>query len=185
MTDYSDLTNRKIQLYFGSNYLFDRGLSHPQVVEILSEHEEDLRLLSSVVDQAQVDLWRKIFNEAQRLLAEGKTYQEVISQVSSVGVDAEIVEFICNTWYNVKALYAENTIESQTNIWEGIQWVVICSIGAILVFYFNASLFSKIIWSIGLLTALITWIYGLKQKRLAKELKKILEEDYSKFDKLI
>ena len=185
MTEYSELTKRKIQLYFASNYLFERGKSHPQVVEILSDCEEDPGLLSSIVDQAQVDLWRKIFNEAQQLLAEGKTYPEVISKVKSVGVDDEVVDFICNTWYNVKASYAENAIESQANISEGIQWVVICSIGAILVFYFNASLFHKVIWSVGLLAALVTWAYGLKQKKLAKELKKILEDDYSKFDKLI
>ena len=185
MEEYSELTKRKIQLYFGANYLYARGKSHPQVVTLLAEFEDDRELLVSIADAAMADKWRTIFNETQRLISIGNNYKEVVAKVSPMESDPEIVNFICNIWYNVQSLYAESEIESPTNIWEGIQWTLICSMGLVAMFYFNSSLFSKIVWSFGLIAALITWLYGLRQKKLTKEIKKILEEDYSKFGGLI
>ena len=184
MEEYSDLTKRKVRLYFAANYLFAQGNSYPQVIEILSEHETDVNLLGSIVDAAMVDKWRKIFNDVQRLIAEGKNYQEVIDIVTPLENDPEIVRFICNTWFDVQAVYAENAIEFKTNIWDGIQWIVICALGLAAMFYFDRSLIGKIVWGLGLLGAIITRIYGMHQRRLATRLKKILEEDYFIFDKV-
>ncbi len=185
MNEYSELTKNKIQLYFASNYLFEHGKSHPQVVEILSDYEPNTDLLVDIVDQAMQDKWRKIYNEAQRLFSENKTYQEVFDLVSQGESDHEIVHFICDSWYRVKTFYVENLVESRTNILEGIQWVIICTLGVVAVFYFKTFWVSKIVWIAGLVAALITWIYGLQQKKLANGVKKILEEDYSKLERLI
>lgn len=185
MNEYSEVTKQKIRLYFAANYLFDRGKSHPQVVEILSQYDGNNELLVSVVDAAMVDHWRKIFNDTQRLISEGKIYQEVFDHAKSMENDEEIIHFICNTWYRVQTLYIENVIESRTNLWDGTKWLGICSIGLVAAVYLNFSLVAKIIWGLGLFAALITWLYGLQQKNLAKGLKKILEEDYTKFEKLI
>lgn len=185
MREYSDIAKRKIQLYFASNYLFEHGKSHPQVVEILSAHEDDQVLLTHVVDQAMKDKWREVFNEAQRLFSENKTYQEVIDRVSPLESDPEIIHFICEKWYVVKMLYADNFVESSTNIWEGIQGVIICTLGAAAVFYFNANIISKILWPVGLVVSMILWLYGLHQKKLAAAVRQIIEEDYAKLDKLV
>jgi hypothetical protein len=112
-------------------------------------------------------------------------YHEIFDAVQSVEPDQEIVHFICNSWYRVQTIYMENFVESGANISEGIQWLVISAIGLIAVFYFKWSLASKIIWGLAFVAALITWLYGLKQQRLARGLKRILEMDYGEFDKLI
>ena len=185
MDEYSEQAKRKIQLYFAANYLYARGKSHPQVVEMLSEFEKDRNFIVDVADAAMYDKWRLIFNEIQRLISLEYNYDQVINVVSSMESDREILHFIYNLWYNIQAIYAEHTIESPTNIFEGIQGFIICSTGLAAMICFDASLFSKIIWSIGAVAALITWIYGLHQKKLAREIRVILEKDYTKFNKLI
>lgn len=181
---YSDLTKRKIQLYYTSDYLFAHGKSHPQVVRILSEYEPDIRLLTEMADEAMADKWRKIFNEAQRLFSEGKTYGEVMDELKCMEADDEIVHFICNSWYNVKTLYVDHLIDSGTNITEGIEGVILCSIGVCAVFYFDAFLLSKIVWTGSLLVSLVTWLYGLWQKRFVKRIKRIIDEDYTQLSDL-
>jgi hypothetical protein len=185
MEEYSELTKRKIQLYFGANYLYAQGKSHPQVVEILAKFEHDHELLVSVADAAMQDKWRIVFNEVQKLISVGKNYEEVFKEVTPLESDPEILHFIYNHWYKIQSIYAENIIESSTNIWDGIQWTVICIIGLIAMIYFDRSVLSKIIWGLGLVASIITWIYGLHQKKLAKEIQHILEKDYTKFSNLI
>jgi Flp pilus assembly protein TadB len=185
MNQYSELTHRKIKLYFAANYLFSQGKSHPQAIEILSEYEPDPQLLESMVDAAMTDHWRTIFNEVQRLTSQGKTYHEIFEEVKTLEADEEIVHLICNVWYRVQTLYMENTVESGANISEGIQWVIISAIGLVVVFCFNWSVFSKVIWGLAFVAALITWLYGLRQKKEAARLKRILETDYVHFTELI
>lgn len=185
MKEYSDTTIRKIQLYFAANYLYDRQMSHPQVVETLSGYESDRGLLVEIADQAMKDDWRKILNKAQQLFAENNTYQEVYDKVKPADFDPEIVHFICKIWYQTKVRYVDYLIDSHTNIREGSQWVIISAMGIMAMFYFNASWLSKIIWSLAFLISAASWYYGLHQKKMANALKKILEEDFTKFDKLI
>ncbi|RYY54708.1 MAG: hypothetical protein EOO09_13260 [Chitinophagaceae bacterium] len=182
---HSPLTTTKIQLYFAANHLFSLGKSHPQIVEALSEFEPDQDLLKSVVDAAMTDRWRTILNEAQRLTAEGKNFQEIVEAVQPIESDPEIVDFVCNAWYRVQAVYAEHSIESGTNIMEGSKWTIISALGLAFVFGVNASIFSKVIWSVSFLGALVTWIYGLRQKRVSAELKQVLEGDYMRYKNLI
>lgn len=181
---YSDRTQRKIQLYYAANYLFEQGKSHPRVINILSKYESDIGLLTEMADQAMEDKWRKIFNETQRLFSEGKTYGEVVDKVSHMETDEEILHFICNSWYRVKTLYIDHLIDAPTNITEGIEGVAFCSIGVCAVFYFDAFLLSKIAWVVGLLASLVTWLYGLQQKRSINGLRKIIEEDYDQLANL-
>jgi len=185
MKEYGSLTNRKIQLYFACNYLYAKSKSHPQVIEILSAYEPDLELLTHIADAAAVDRWRVIFNEAQRLTSLGKNFEEIVDAVKSMEPDPEIIHFICNTWYGVQAMYAENVIESPTHIRTGITITIICSLGFAFMLITNASNFSKIIWGLGILPGLITLAYGLSQKKLAKGLKDVLEKDYTQFGKII
>lgn len=183
--EYSELTTRKIQLYFACNYLYAKGKSHPQVIEILTVHEPDLELLTHIADAAAVDRWRSIFNEAQRLTSLGKNFEEIVDAVKSMEPDPEIIHFICDLWYGVQAMYAENVIESPTHIRTGITITIVCSLGFAFMLITNASIFSRIIWGLGILPGLITLAYGLNQRKLAKEIKVILEKDYTKFGKAI
>ena len=185
MKQYSELTKRKIQLYFACNYLYSLGKSHPQVVEVLSEYEPNNELLSSIANAAGNDQWRIIFNESQRLTSLGKNYQEIFDAVKPMESDPEVVHFICETWYGVQSMYAENIIEGPTHIQSGIKMIIASSLGLILMFSINSSLLAKMLWSIGLILGLFLWLYGRHQINLGKGLKDILEKDYTQLGKLI
>ena len=184
MIKFSDRTQRKVQLYFAANYLYEIGQSHPQVIEYLNNYESDSELITSIADQAQFDVWRKVFTESQRLTAEGMNFEEIITELKKILNDQEIVEFIYRHWYEVKVNYAECLIESETNISENIPWIIISSLGTFAVYYLDASIFQKIIWPLCLAGSLFVYFIGIYQKRLAKRLEKILNEDYTRFDKL-
>lgn len=182
---YSESTKRKIQLYFAANFLYDRQFSYPQVVEELSEFEEDSRLVTSIAAQAMKDEWRKVFNEVQKMVADGRNFEEIFRVASTMEEDPEVAYFICRKWHDVQSLYADSVIESSTNIAEGLEGVIYCSLALAFLFLIGGSLVVKIIMIIILLVSIVMWVYGRKQRKMAQELKKILEEDYTRFDKLI
>ncbi len=182
---YSDDTIRKVRLYYASNFLYDQGKSHPQIVQILSEHEDNHDLIVAMADAAQFDTWRIIFNKVQELTSEGLTYHEILEQVRPMEKDPEIVYFICNVWYEVKIDYVDNLLESQDNIFVGIKWVIISSAILGLFFLIGSSIFTKIFWSLILFISIATWIYGIKQRKIARKLEYILHYDFEKFERLI
>jgi len=183
--EYSEEALNKIQLYYASNFLYERGKSHPQVVEILSKYEDDRDLVVSIADKAQFDLWRIIFNKVQELTSQGLTYDEIHEQVKSMEEDPEIVDFICNIWYKVRLDYVDNFVESAGNVFLGMKWVIISSFVCLMLFLIKASIVSKVFWSLICLLSIATWLYGVRQKKLARKLEHILDYDFSKFDKLI
>jgi hypothetical protein len=183
--DYSEATQKKISIYFACNYLYDRGYSYNQIIEILYEYEEDQALLAYIAEQAQFDKWRTVFNEVQRLTAEGKTHGEIVEQVNYMEEDPEILHFITNTWYQVKATFIENTIEAPGNISYGIRWMIVSVLVVAICIYLEASLFITIVWSISLLVSIVVWLIGINQKKLSKKLKRILEQDYTAFNQII
>ena len=182
---YSENTHKKVRLYFACNYLYAKGKSHPQIVEILSEHEEDHDLIIAMADAAQFDKWRVIFNKVQELTSKGLKYSEIREQVRPMEEDPEVVDFICNVWYQVKIEYVDNLLESEDNIIVGLKWVIISSVILGALFVIGASIYTKIFWTIILLISMATWIYGVKQRKITRELEHILTFDYAKFEKVI
>ncbi|MEZ5035211.1 MAG: hypothetical protein R2796_09505 [Chitinophagaceae bacterium] len=185
MDNYSPETVRKIQLYFACNFLYEQGKSHPQVVEILSEYEKDSKLLNKIADEAGIDLWRKIFNKVQRLTASGSNYETIFHTVKSMEPDPEIIHFICQTWYRVQTAYADYKIESQTHEKEGIKGIILSTFFAGGAFYFNAASFFKILFICGIVISILLILMAQRQDKIADQLKHILTEDYTKFEKLI
>jgi hypothetical protein len=183
--NYSDQTLTKIRLYYASNYLYSKGKSHPQIVTILVGKGFEKELATEIADQAMVDLWRKVYNQAQELFADGKTYDEVLEGVKDIVPDNEVTHFIIDSWYGIQTLYVDNLIESRSNIDEGLTYFIISLLGLIAVIYIGLSLVAKIIWAISTIGTLMMLIYGLIQKRDSKKLEEILKKDYSKFGKLI
>jgi lipid-A-disaccharide synthase-like uncharacterized protein len=182
---YSDLTLAKIRLYYASNYLYSKGKSHVQIVSLLTYKGFDKELVIEIADQAMVDLWRKVFNQAQELIAAGKTYDEVLEEVSGIIPDHEVTHFIIDSWYRIQTLYIDNLIESRSNIDEGFTYFAISFLGLIAVIYFNASLPVKAIWTISTIGTLMKLIYGLLQKKDSSKLEEILRKDYAMFGELI
>lgn len=182
---YSEDTIQKIRLYFACNFLYDQGKSHPQIVQILSEHEDNHDLIIAIADAAQFDKWRVIFNKVQELTSEGLTYNEILELVKPTETDPEIVYFICNVWYGVKIDYVDNLLESEDNIFVGLKWVVISSVILGAFFLIGSSVFTKTFWALILFISIATWIYGIKQRKLARQLEHILNYDFAKFEKLI
>jgi len=183
--NYSENTKRKIRLYYACNFLYDQGKSHPQIVQILAEHDDDQNLIIEMADAAQFDKWRTIFNKVQVLTSEGLTYDKILFQVRPMEKDPEIVDFICNVWYNVKIEYIDNLLESRDNILVGLKWVIISSTILTIFFLIGSSLFTKIFWSVMLFISIATWIHGMRQRKLARQLENILNYDFTKFEKLI
>jgi ABC-type multidrug transport system fused ATPase/permease subunit len=182
---YSEDTILKIRLYYACNFLYAQGKSHPQVVKILSEYVNDHDLIIAIADAAQFDKWRVVFNKVQQLVSEGLTYHEIRELVSSMKTDPQIVDFICNVWYEVKIFYVDNLLDSEDNIFVGLKWVIISSVILGILFLIGSSIFTKIFWSLVLFIAISTWIYGIKQRKLARQLNHILNYDFTKFGRLI
>ncbi len=152
---------------------------------MLNEAYEDEALVLEIADQAMTDEWRKVFNTIQELTAQGNTYGGIIDKVSVMLDDTEVIQFIADSWYAVETVYMENYIESQENIIEGAKYLIISIIGLVAVIYFNASVFSIIIWSVSAFIALALWLHGRYQRRLSAQLEKILKEDYTRLGKII
>lgn len=177
--EYTELTKHKIRLYYAALYMFDRGYSHPQVVKELSEYyEQDIVL--PITDQAMGDLWRTIFHRVQDLTALGQNVEQIRQEVSGMLDDPEILHYIINTWYNVQTLYIDQELESQTNIIEGAKYFIFSLIGLVVVVYFNASIYHRVIWAVVTVASLGMYLFGLYQKRLAKKVREILDKDYTK-----
>lgn len=64
----------------------------------------------------------------------------------------------------------EAIVDSGANISEGIEWVIISGLVIPLLFWMKAGMIPKIFWSVIFIIALIQWIVGLKQRKLAKRL---------------
>src|SRR5688500_15230043 len=140
--------SEKLDIYKIARDLFNAGFSYPQVIEKLTENGCDNEIAKLIADKALPEKWDELFDIAKNSFGQGKTYSEVISLLENHEEDREIVKHIADAWYEVKTFEIENTIESPTNIFEGLKWVIISAIGISVVFLFKFSLFSKILWII-------------------------------------
>lgn len=110
----------KLQLYAAATYLFDHGLSHPQIVEELSKHQADTELVRLITDKAMRGEWDRLHEYSRQLFDEGMRYDEVIRLMSDKEEDAEIVTFLCNKWYEWKSEWIETAHEAPYNIQNGL-----------------------------------------------------------------
>lgn len=177
---YEEETVRKIALYYACNFLYAKGYSHPQVVAKLSGRVANTNMLLSIADKAQKDLWANIFSRVQELTAAGATYGEIVDAVQPMEDDPAIVHYICNRWYAVQTEYMENMVEAPGNIDNGIKWFVISSLMVAFAFFAPLSIVNKIIWSVMWLVSVLSFVIGLWQRRMAKQLDKILKTDYAR-----
>lgn len=178
-SNLSDKAKKKLQLYTAAYYLFENGKSYPQIVEILDEFESDKFFLEEIVENARREDWDKLYMEAKELIGKGVAYDKVIAEISRKESDMEIVEWICDSWYQWKVYYAEYVTDSTNNILEGSKWVVISIIVLPLLFLINTSIVSKIVWCLACVVAIIQWIVGIRQRRISNQIEKIFKNDTS------
>lgn len=166
----SDRVNLKLNLYFAASILYENKKSYPQVVEALLKYCPDEKLVNEIAEKSRKDEWEKIAETARILLSEGKDYQYILSQTKSLEDDMDLVKALVDDWYAIKTLQMEAIVESGANISEGIEWVIISGLVIPLLFWMKASLIPKIFWSVIFIIALIQWIVGLRQRKLANRL---------------
>lgn len=166
----SDRVNLKLNLYFAASILFENKKSYPQVVEALLKYCPDEKLVNEIAEKSRKDEWEKIAETARILLSEGKDYQYILSQTKSLEDDMDLIKALVDDWYAIKTLQMEAIVESGANISEGIEWVIISGLVIPLLFWMKASLIPKIFWSVIFIIALIQWIVGLRQRKLANRL---------------
>jgi hypothetical protein len=167
---------KKIELYSFARDMFNNGKSYPQVIELLSEscgNEEAEYIAQKGLDEE----WDKLYETARKLFGEGKTYAEVVENLRLIEKDEELISYVANMWYELKSIEVESIVEGSRNVTDGLLWVVIGGIGAIAVFYFNASIFNKVIWSIAFVGALAQYFFGRIQNSTAKRINKLLKKD--------
>lgn len=167
----------KLGYYKMARDLFNDGYSHPQVIEKLTDFGCDLRMANIIAEKALPEKWDKLFAVARLSYNEGKTYDEVLKILNDLEEDKGIAKFITDTWYEVKNITIDNTIESPTNIMEGSMWMIIGAIGVFVAFYFKLTIISKIFWSIVFVFATLQYLYGLRQRSIAKHVKKFMEDE--------
>jgi hypothetical protein len=167
----------KLESYKVARDLFNGGSSHPQVIEKLMELGCDLGMANIIAERALSEKWDELFAIARLSFNEGKTYDEVLKILNDLEEDRGITKFITDTWYDVKNITIENTIESPTNLMEGSMWMIIGAIGVFVSFYFKLTIISKIIWSVVFVFSTLQYLYGLKQRSIAKQVKKFMEDE--------
>ena len=170
----------KLQLYSAAVMLFEQGRSHPQIIEFLLEYEKDRQQLELIVDKAMRDEWDQLYEYSRQLLAEGKSYDEVIRLMSEKENDQDIVHFLCNKWYEWKTEWLEHTYEAPYNIQQGLLWIILSGSMVAIVFAFQWSWFAKIMWPLALLASILQFAYGIIQKRLSRNIEKILHTKLNK-----
>jgi hypothetical protein len=164
----------KLDLYAAAFFLFEHKKSHPQIVEFLSRYEENTALLINIVDKAMREDWDKLYEYSREQFSKGKTYDEVVNLLRLIEKDEQIIYFICNKWYEWKTEYLEMLNESPYNISEGLAWMAGCVGMLSIIFIADFSWFSKIMWSLALVISLLQFLTGLGQKRLAKQIDRLL-----------
>jgi hypothetical protein len=173
----SEAAKRKLQLYVAATYLFDSGKSHPQIVDLLENYEPDKLTLTQIVDKAMRNDWDKLHEQARVLLGQGKIYSEVLSELYKKEPDKEIVQWICNEWYEWRTMYMECMIESPGNVSGGLKWIIICILAIPLLFWMKVSWFSKAIWIAALVASVLQWIIGMKQRALIKKIEHLFKSN--------
>ncbi len=182
MTDpeINNAAAEKLELYKVARQLFNDSMSYPQIVELFVEKNFQRDIAEQVVEAAFHEKWDRLFDLAKDCYAQGKTYEEVVHLLKSNEGDEEIARYIADTWYEVKTVEMESIVESPGNIYEGLKWVVISGIVVPVMFMLNTSLISKIIWIVVFAGASIQYLWGLRQRRLAKDIKKYMEDEENK-----
>ena len=170
-------TKKKLQLYTAAIFLFEKGKSHPQVVELLADIEPDTELLTSIVDKAMHDKWDKLYLEALNHFSKGLTYGEVLAIVSRAEHDEGIAKWICGSWYEWKSHYMECLIDGPTNRFEGMKGIVICSLGASVMFLIKAGWVAKTLWIVALALCILQWGIGMQQRSLSRQIKHLFTID--------
>ncbi|MFT3933232.1 MAG: hypothetical protein QM726_06425 [Chitinophagaceae bacterium] len=166
----SEATKKKFQLYSAAVYLFEKGKSHPQIVDILEKYEPNKDELILIVDNAMHEKWDKLYQESRQLFAEGKTYEEVVNYLRTKESDPEIASLICEKWYEWKTMQMEFMVESPENIADGSKWVIISGLVIPALFYMDASWVVKGIWIFTFVIAFLQWIMGIKQRQYAQKI---------------
>jgi hypothetical protein len=166
----------KISLYTLAKDLFNAGKSHPQVIEVL-EQFCDSAYAEVIAIKGLHESWDTLFETAKELYSQNKTYLEVVEGLKPFENDEAIINFAANLWYEVKTVEMENTVESSANMMEGLKWVVISALGIPLVFLLKLSTISKILWIAVFVGALIQYLYGIRQRKLAGRIKKFMTNE--------
>jgi hypothetical protein len=166
----------KVRLYTLAKDLFNAGKSHPQVIEVL-EQFCDLEYAEVIATKGLHESWDNLFETAKELYGQNKTYLEVVDELKPFENDETIIYFAANLWYEVKTIEMENTVESSSNIMEGLQWVAIGAIGIPIVFLLELSTISKILWIAVFVGALLQYLFGIRQRKLAKKIKKFMTNE--------
>ena len=171
--EISQGTWKKLQLYAAAMFLFEKGRSHPQIMEELGKFEPDRALLLSVVDNAMTEKWDKLYEEAKRLFSEGKTYGEVLALIAQSEPDEEIAGWICGSWYHWKTQFVEMLIDGEANRNEGLKGIIISLIGVAVMYYINAGWIGKTLWLLALVGSSLLWLLGQRQRSISRKIAKL------------
>ncbi|OSZ80392.1 hypothetical protein CAP36_03825 [Chitinophagaceae bacterium IBVUCB2] len=166
----------KVRLYTVAKDLFNAGKSHPQVIEVL-EQFCDSAYAEVIAKKGLHESWDRLFETAKELYGQNKTYLEVVEALKPFENDEAIINFAANLWYEVKTIEMENTVESSSNMMEGLQWVVISAIGIPIVFLLKLSTVSKVLWIAVFIGSLLQYLYGIRQRKIAGRIKKIMTNE--------
>src|SRR5436309_5238206 len=90
----------RLELYIAAFRLFEKGYSHPQIIDVLSAYETDISLLTPIVDKAMAEEWDKIYNQAIKLFALKWRQDEILSELSKKDQDTEVVKILVADLYN-------------------------------------------------------------------------------------
>src|SRR6266487_5528632 len=93
---------KKIELYSIAVDLFNQGNSFPEVAENLTKLNGDISLVDYITNKAMHEDWDKVYKQSKEMLDSGIPLVDLKKTLKEQDGDDDVVEFICERWYNLK-----------------------------------------------------------------------------------
>jgi tryptophan synthase alpha chain len=175
MTTNSMTTNpaeRKIMLYRDAVFLFEKQMSHPQVVEVLLTVEDDHALAVDIADRAMYEAWYKMHLDILRLYVLNWNRSEVVDLLKHQEKHFDVIELLCDDIYNrqVDLMNAEDEHEYRAR-W----WPYLLSFGAFNIWYSLKKGWGIYITVAAIIVTVIGFIGALKSIFMVKKYVKTVD----------
>lgn len=173
----------KMLLYRSAQELFNQSFSHPQVVEKLiegfelTEMENAAIVVGVIADKAAKDSWDNIEEITRQAFAKGMPIFEIKANLYSLEDDREVVDFISDSYYNLKYAELEAAADERTLKSEGSIGMLKYGLGAGLLFFVSSNLYLKWLWASIFVISVLMWIAGYISGRKAKRINQFFNHE--------
>ncbi|MDB5198264.1 MAG: hypothetical protein JWO92_227 [Chitinophagaceae bacterium] len=172
---------QKMELYSLALDLFNEGKSYPEIIQLLKETEINQDLIEYVIVKAQHGNWEKIYNDSKQMLDDSVPFMDIKKILKERDGDEEVVDFICEKWYQFKLMEVDLRGGSDNGIDRGLYGIAIGTIFLILIYQLSTKWYVLLFPVFVIALAIVLILVSLLAKLLNIILHKINNEPAKKF----